>query len=157
MRGGHPAAGVNRPVRRGRCEPPMTAARTFPPEIPSIRAARRFVLDAIGAVPALPRAAIEVMVSELAMNTIQHAKTSFEVRVALVGPVLRVEVTDSGEGRPEVQAMPPPGSTQRGRGLSLVEHLSDRWGVRPARGGLGKTVWFEISIQDAGPAPSRAS
>jgi anti-sigma regulatory factor (Ser/Thr protein kinase) len=135
----------------------VTAVRTFPPGVTSIRAARRFVLESVGTVPALPRAAIEVMVSELAMNTIQHANTAFEVRVALAGPVLRVEVTDSGSGRLEVRAMPPPGSTQGGRGLSLVEHLSDRWGVRPARSGPGKTVWFEISVRDAGPAPSRAS
>ncbi|WP_405560769.1 ATP-binding protein [Streptomyces sp. NBC_01180] len=30
-----------------------------------------------------------------------------------------------------------------GRGLVLVDALTDRWGVEPRRDGCGKTVWFE--------------
>jgi anti-sigma regulatory factor (Ser/Thr protein kinase) len=125
----------------------MTATCTFPPDVASIRAARRFVLRAAGVIAARPRAAVEVMVSELATNAVQHANTAFQVRVALAGPVLHVEVSDSGSARPEVRPMPPPGTLRGGRGLSLVEHLSDRWGIRPVPHGQGKAVWFEISVR----------
>lgn len=135
----------------------MTASRTFPPDTASIRAARRFVLDAAGAAGALPRAAIEVMVSELATNAIQHANTAFEVRVALAGPVLHVEVSDSGRARPKARPMPPPGTLRGGRGLSLVNHLSDRWGIRPVPGGRGKAVWFEIGVLGTHPGPPPAA
>jgi anti-sigma regulatory factor (Ser/Thr protein kinase) len=123
----------------------MKAVGTFPPVPRSTRDARRFVLEAVGQVPALPRAAIEVMVSELAMNAIQHAGTDFQVRVRVNGSVLRVEVSDHGVGIPRALPKPPPGGA-RGQGLSLVEHLADRWGVQPANGSGPTTVWFEISL-----------
>jgi hypothetical protein len=33
--------------------------------------------------------------------------------------------------------------TGTGRGLQLVDHLADRWGVVKAR--KGKTIWFELA------------
>ncbi len=123
----------------------MTVTCAFPPVPGSTRAARRFVMNAVGDVPALVRDAILVMVSELAMNAVQHARTEFAVSVHIAGRLLRVEVSDAGEGTPQARPMPPPGSP-RGRGLSLVERLSDRWGVLPPRGREQTTVWFELSL-----------
>nr|MDX2775533.1 ATP-binding protein [Streptomyces europaeiscabiei] len=34
---------------------------------------------------------------------------------------------------------------ERGRGLTLLGAVSDKWGVGP-RGGGGKTVWFECRV-----------
>ena len=51
---------------------------SFPPVPASARAARRFVLQAAGDAPADPRDAIAVMVAELAMNAVQHARTDFD-------------------------------------------------------------------------------
>jgi anti-sigma regulatory factor (Ser/Thr protein kinase) len=123
----------------------MKAVGMFPPVPRSTRDARRFVLEAVGQLPALPRAAIEVMVSELAMNAIQHAGTEFQVEVRVDDSVLRVEVSDHGEGVVHALPKPPPGGA-KGQGLSLVEHLADRWGVQSADGAGAKCVWFEISL-----------
>jgi anti-sigma regulatory factor (Ser/Thr protein kinase) len=123
----------------------MKAVGTFPPVPRSTRDARRFVLETVGQLPALPRAAIEVMVSELAMNAIQHAGTEFQVEVQVDDSVLRVEVSDYGDGIVHALPKPPPGGA-KGQGLSLVEHLADRWGVQPANGAGLKGVWFEISL-----------
>lgn len=123
----------------------MRTSRTFPPVPASTRAARRFVLQEVGDAPAGLRDAIAVMVAELAMNAVQHARTDFEVAVELTGRTLRVAVTDSVDGRPATEPMPPPGSP-RGRGLPIVGGLADDWGISPAPRGPGKSVWFQVSL-----------
>lgn len=126
----------------------MSIDRSFAPDAASIRAARRFVLAAVdGAAPEL-RDAISVMVSELAMNAVQYARTAFDVRMELTEESLRVEVSDSGGGRPEAQPLPPARSPH-GRGLFIVDQLSDEWGVIPALDGSQKSVWFRISMRGA--------
>jgi anti-sigma regulatory factor (Ser/Thr protein kinase) len=120
-------------------------SRSFPAEVGSIPAARRFVADAVGDVPGELRDAISVMVSELAMNAVQYARTRFEVRAEIGDGTLRVEVTDAGAGLPELQPFPP-ASSPRGRGLLIVHLLSDEWGVIPAVAGNGKSVWFDIAL-----------
>ena len=129
----------------------MRAARTFPPEPGSTRAARRFVLAAIGEVRADLRDAISVMVSELAMNAVQYARTEFQVRVELARDVLRVEVTDTGAGEPVPQQAPPP-SNPHGRGLLIVRRMADDWGISVTGPGPGKSVWFTIGLQARVPA-----
>jgi anti-sigma regulatory factor (Ser/Thr protein kinase) len=120
--------------------------RSFAPDAASIRAARRFVLAAVvDAVPDL-RDAISVMVSELAMNAVQYARTPFVVSIELTGDSLRVEVTDSGGGSPEAQPLPP-ASSPHGRGLFLVDRLADEWGVSPAADGPERTVWFRVAMR----------
>jgi anti-sigma regulatory factor (Ser/Thr protein kinase) len=123
----------------------MKAARTFPPAVDSIPDARRFVLAALGAVTQDLRDAVSVLVSELAMNAVQHARTPFEVTVEVTGRVLRVQVTDSGGGTAEAQPLPP-ATSPHGRGLFLVDRLADAWGVSPDRPGPSKSVWFTIDL-----------
>jgi anti-sigma regulatory factor (Ser/Thr protein kinase) len=122
--------------------------RSFAPNVASIRAARRFVLDAVGKAPRELRDAISVMVSELAMNAVQYAHTAFDVKVERADGSLRVEVTDSGGGSPEVQPLPP-ASSPHGRGLFIVEQLSDEWGVSRSPGGPRRSVWFRIALAEA--------
>jgi anti-sigma regulatory factor (Ser/Thr protein kinase) len=122
--------------------------RSFAPDAASIRAARWFVLEAVGDAAQELRDAISVMVSELAMNAVQYAHTAFDVRMELTDESLRVEVTDSGGGHPEVRPLPP-ASSPRGRGLFIVDQLSDEWGVLPALDGSEKSVWFRISMRGA--------
>lgn len=125
---------------------PVKASRSFPPVPGSTPAARRFVLGHLGGTPADLRDAISVMVSELAMNAVQHARTPFEVSVELTAEVLRVTVTDSAAGRLTAQPMPPP-SSARGRGLQIVQNLADEWGVAQPGHGAGKSVWFALATR----------
>jgi anti-sigma regulatory factor (Ser/Thr protein kinase) len=126
----------------------MKIKRSFGPDVASIRAARGFVLDAIGDAPQELRDPISVMVSELAMNAVQYARTTFDVSVELTDGRLRVEVTDSGGGSPVAQPLPP-ASSLHGRGLFLVDQMSDEWGVSPSRHGPEKSVWFQIAVRSA--------
>jgi anti-sigma regulatory factor (Ser/Thr protein kinase) len=132
----------------------VRAHRTFPPAVASDRAARQFVLAAIGDAAADQRDLISVMVSELAMNAVDYARTPFEVSVEFSGQRLRVEVTDSGGGTVQAQP-PPPASSPHGRGLFIVDELSDDWGVSPSRGATGKSVWFAVVLRAAADNSSR--
>lgn len=126
----------------------MSVSGTFSPVVASIRAARQFVLDAIGGLSRDQHDAIAVMVSELAMNAVQYARTAFTVRAELSGSVLRVEVTDTAPAQPHAQPVPPP-TSPHGRGLFLVGELADRWGIMRLPDEDGKTVWFETTIAAA--------
>lgn len=134
----------------------MKIARTFPPDVESITAARRFVLAAMGAVRRDQRDVVSVMVSELAMNAVEHARTSFEVTAEITGRTLWVEVTDSGGGTAEVQPLPP-ATSLHGRGLFIVDRLSDAWGVTPSPADPTKSVWFTIALRAAADTSPRQS
>ena len=126
----------------------MRTSRSFPSDPASTRAARRFVLQTVADAPAGLRDAIAVMVGELAMNAVQHARTEFTVTVELTDGTVRVEVSDSRSSHPEAGPMPHPGSP-RGRGLPIVDSLADDWGVIPSRPGPGKRMWFKIAVPSA--------
>lgn len=44
-----------------------------------------------------------------------------------------------------------------GRGLLLVDAVTDSWGVEVRRDGRGKTVWFECAQREAASSASTAS
>jgi anti-sigma regulatory factor (Ser/Thr protein kinase) len=129
----------------------MKTAQTFAPDVNSIPAARRFVLAAIGSFTAEQRDAVSVMVSELAMNAVEHARTRFQVTVEIINGSLLVEVTDSGSGTAAAQPLPD-ATSLRGRGLFIVDRLSDAWGTSSSVG-AAKSVWFTITLDaEAGSA-----
>jgi anti-sigma regulatory factor (Ser/Thr protein kinase) len=125
----------------------MSERRRFPNDAASVRDARRFVLDAVAGVPPGAADAIAVMVSELAANAVRHTVSHFTVAVDRLPDRIRVEVGDSGPGDPVVR-MPAPAELS-GRGLQIVRALAGDWGVIPAVGMQGKTVWFTIAVDPA--------
>ncbi len=82
-----------------------------------------------------------LLTSELVTNAVLHARSPVELVVALTDGELRVEVHDSSP-RPATHS-PVAVTETRGRGLGLVERLSDDWGVDPLE--PGKSVWFALS------------
>ncbi|MER7846628.1 ATP-binding protein [Kitasatospora sp. NPDC096077] len=89
----------------------------------------------------------ELLLGELFANAVQHSAAPddrlVEVRFALVGNRLRLEVHDAGAGRPSVRSAAP--DEEHGRGLFLVNELAERWGCCPRAGGIGKFVWALIA------------
>jgi anti-sigma regulatory factor (Ser/Thr protein kinase) len=84
-------------------------------------------------------------VSELVTNAVLHSEIGpedeLELEVAIDAGVLRVTVTDSGDG------FAPPRPTlddDTGWGLFIVDRLSHRWGVDHSH---GTRVWFEIGVR----------
>jgi anti-sigma regulatory factor (Ser/Thr protein kinase) len=101
------------------------------------------VVDALEGYPEDVIDRAELGVSELATNALRHASGGFTVKVSTTEAQLRVEVTDTGDGKPEKRNPAPLDPT--GRGLRIVEALSDHWEVTPARP-AGKTVAFAMSL-----------
>jgi anti-sigma regulatory factor (Ser/Thr protein kinase) len=119
----------------------MRRMRTFPAIPQSVHAARRFATDTLSGSAASTVEAVELMVSELATNCIRHERTSFHITILGSAQEIRVEVTDSGSGTPTMRSPGP--NEPSGRGLQIVDMLSDTWGVEPEEPS-GKTVWFTM-------------
>lgn len=90
---------------------------------------------------------VAVIVSELLSNALRHARPlpSGEVRVAWnrLGDVIEISVSDGGAST-EPRRRRPTLSSLGGRGLGIVESLSDCWGVRREDGAT--TVWALLRV-----------
>ena len=113
----------------------------------SVKQARRFVSECLGDAADAEASEVAVLLtSELVSNAIQHGgphSPSASVRVSvqdLVGR-FRVEVEDAGQDMPVLGDVDP--TAAGGRGLLLVERLSDQWGCERLAGGA-KVVWIEV-------------
>jgi len=122
----------------------MRLERAFPSTTQSIVRARRFAAEVlIGIDPDLADAVI-VMVSELVTNSVRHAASEFTVSVERDHDSIRVAVSDEGKQRPSLRNPPP--TERSGRGLQIVNALSDDWGVIETAGRSGHTVWFVVAL-----------
>lgn len=118
----------------------VTAA--FAPDPRSAGDARRFVaatLESWDLADAVEVASL--LTSELVANAVLHARTPLELVLVVVERSIRVEVRD--QSTQAAIARPVAAEAMSGRGLRLVDDLSDDWGV--ATEGHGKTVWFALS------------
>ena len=94
----------------------MTRARDFPLQTTSVGAARRFADEVLHGLPAETVEAVRLMVSELATNSIQHAKTGFQLVINRRRDSVRIEVTDLAGGRPGGAIARPDRSHRSGAG-----------------------------------------
>ncbi|MEU9167234.1 ATP-binding protein [Streptomyces sp. NPDC048420] len=97
-----------------------------------------------------PNEDVALVVAELAANAVRHGRVrgrGFRVRLVLREDRVRVEVMDARGERLPVPAHEP---DEGGRGLLLVDALSEEWGVEPRPDGVYKTVWAEVRV---GAAP----
>ena len=124
----------------------MSGQRSFTnaPDAPAH--ARRFVASELADVPRDIADEIAIMVSELATNCVRHTVTDFTVAVEQSPQEVRVDVTDTGGGTPEVRS--PDLSEPSGRGLRIVQELSDSFGITERGDAPGKTVWFVVRLED---------
>ena len=129
----------NRP-RRGSSAPHTELIEEIPPEPGSVPIVRQFVKDLAWSKDEDSDMRLSLLVSELVTNAVLHARTNFAVQVTLTATAIRVSVTDGSPILPERRNYSFLHPT--GRGLHLVDSLSDRWGVDLES--TGKTVWFEL-------------
>ncbi|GAB3120492.1 hypothetical protein GCM10027160_36700 [Streptomyces calidiresistens] len=112
----------------------------------SAGAARRITLLQLRTRWMLPAELTEdavLLVSELVGNAVRHAGADgFGLRFRRRRGWLRVEVRDPSRALPCL--LPTHPLDPSGRGLTLVETLSDRWGVDLLP--HGKCTWFEMRV-----------
>ncbi|MEU5510155.1 SpoIIE family protein phosphatase [Streptomyces fungicidicus] len=121
--------------------------RVTPGDPEALAGARRMIRTAVGAWGAGDRAdEIELVADEMITNVLMHTEGAAVVTLrALTGgePRVRVEVEDTSSALPRRREAGESGVS--GRGLLLIETLTDVWGVE-ARGG-GKCVWCEFVVE----------
>ena len=110
------------------------------------RVARRFLQETSGAwelPPDLTEVA-QLVVSELVSNAVEHAGTGSTISLELVDRRLKVSVRDGSTTQPV--SRPLDLVSFRGRGLPLIDQVSEDWGVRYHPD--GKTVWAVLAGSD---------
>lgn len=114
----------------------------------SVALARRALSDelrAAGVFDSAVRDAV-LVISELLSNAILHAYPlpgeRLQVAWAMDGSSVEVAVSDGGSATVPHAGHPSPSSVS-GRGLSIVEHLCQTWGVRADE--IGLTVWAVLA------------
>jgi anti-sigma regulatory factor (Ser/Thr protein kinase) len=118
-------------------------------DLSNIAQARRFVTAALGSCSEDTVEVARLLTSELVTNALVHARSSFDVGVSEDGGVVRVAVTDQGQGAPVVA--PDLRTAEGGRGLRLLDVLAIAWGVEERL--PGKTVWFDLHCHGV-PTPA---
>jgi integral membrane sensor domain MASE1 len=116
--------------------------------------ARAALSPLAGVLPAPVYSDLRLQVSELITNSVRHAGLRpgdlIRLQVEISDRLLRVEVSDPGEGFSDDIPEPIPGEPGRW-GLFLTEQLADRWGIDRNAGWT--TVWLERDLDPIGPVP----
>ena len=118
----------------------------------AVRVGRHFVQEQVAARGALALVDDAALVAaELLANARQHGAAPILVCVLGDAGLLRIEVRDHS---PRIPVRPSPStSNMTGRGLSLVEAVTSRWGVERFPG--GKAVWAEFDPAGSAPEDDR--
>jgi anti-sigma regulatory factor (Ser/Thr protein kinase) len=114
----------------------------------SVRAARRVVSEAVG--DALPEGELEgvlLATSEVVTNAVEHGAPPIDLRVDAADSRVRVEVRDGSPLPPRLRHGEAAGASEvRGRGMTIVDRVTDRWGIEERSD--GKAVWFELDLRE---------
>jgi anti-sigma regulatory factor (Ser/Thr protein kinase) len=121
--------------------------RSLAPDLDAAAAARRALDGFRGQLEedVIERSAIAV--TEVVTNSVKHAGLTaaqpIDLNIRVFAGCLRIEVTDKGTaGFDPVATLPNPGQNS-GRGLWMVDQLTDRWGVDFTR---STRVWCEFDL-----------
>ncbi|MFF5234154.1 ATP-binding protein [Dactylosporangium sp. NPDC000521] len=122
-------------------EPPMMRVRLQP--MLDATAAARHMVDRACRLWGVARLAdlAELIITELVSNGVRHAGTELEVRVSLRRHQLHLSVRDGSHALP-VRGSSDDTLAEGGRGLLVVEALTERWGCTPVPD--GKVVWATL-------------
>jgi anti-sigma regulatory factor (Ser/Thr protein kinase) len=93
---------------------------------------------------------VQLIVSELVTNAIEHAGTLVDVTLLRRSAYLHIRVHDGSSLPPRfpIRAPGDPLQSARGRGVHLVTMLASGWGAQTEA--HGKTVWATLRLKSAG-------
>lgn len=125
------------------CPVTGTARLTLPMDHRAAAQARRFLRQAhCGTHHAGVLDSAQLLISELVSNAVRHGAPPITLEIdcdETRGMTARV-----GDGNPRSPVLARAGDDdESGRGVALVDLISDAWGVDPAR--HGKEVWFRLN------------
>ncbi|MBA3742617.1 MAG: ATP-binding protein [Sporichthya sp.] len=116
----------------------------LPADTTAPRAARKFLAEACcGSHVAEVVEEAQLLVSELVTNAVRYGAPPIELQVCCAGEdQLHIRVRDSDPGTP--QPRDADADAEGGRGLLLVDVVSDDWGHEDDAD--GKAVWFTLKV-----------
>ncbi|WP_197025874.1 ATP-binding protein [Nocardioides sp. URHA0020] len=127
-----------------------TASLALDDDPRAVGLARRFLRQTLTAwgLADDPIETAQLCLSELVTNAVIHADATSDLTVALGDGLLTVAVRDHGGAGPETAEVVEDEDPLRvfGRGLVLVEALSDSWGS--VRDAVGTSSWFVLDLTD---------
>ena len=139
---------IGAPAALGADEPVMLGCVRLAAQPESVGEARSVTREVLGRlrIGEVARENAELVVSELVTNAVVHGGAGDDAHVLLVvmqsGPTLKVKVYDT---TPNLGPRPAPTSdAESGRGLVIVDALSDRWGATAST--YGKCLWAEFDV-----------
>ncbi|MFG3037248.1 ATP-binding protein [Streptomyces sp. NPDC048330] len=145
--------------------PPPSDSLTLATTPNAVRWARLHTTDTLSRwrVPAKVIETVELIVSELTTNAVQHPEEgeqvspysslstlrTFELVLQIGNGAVRVSVWDNDEQAPVLKQ--PGVDATSGRGILLVAAMSSKWGHYPVRNRdrTGKVVWAEVGLAPA--------
>jgi anti-sigma regulatory factor (Ser/Thr protein kinase) len=132
--------------RRTDCDTLLSTSVPFDRTGPS--AARRFVEAAVRRLRLDEEvgATLVLVASELATNAVVHGCGPVALTVAYRSGELTIEVADGDPRCERVRPRPVDDAAPGGRGLRLLDALTDAWGVRSLP--TGKAVWARRRVVD---------
>ena len=140
---------TNEPIPGVRQDDPLEeSALSLPGHRRSVAAGRHWVVreSAERGVTGMANQIVELLTSELLANAVLHGPPGGNVglRLQCSETVVRVTVSDRETAMPVV--LHPDPIAPSGRGMAIVEAMSNRWGVEAVGG--GKSVWFELDLDE---------
>jgi anti-sigma regulatory factor (Ser/Thr protein kinase) len=89
----------------------------------------------------------ELLVSEVVTNALRYGQAPVALAVDCTAHYVLVRVRNRGAGRPRV--IDPDPTDEHGRGLLLLDVMSDKWGVQGDR--AETVVWFTLERMSGAP------
>lgn len=115
---------------------------SLPADATSASIARRAILEACGSL-SIDLDVLLLCTSELVTNAVLHGSPPLELVLTARESHVRVEVRDA-DPRLARRRDPLANDTLSGRGLGIVEAMTERWGSDHDGSG-GKVTWFELA------------
>lgn len=115
------------------------------PAVQSVQRSRELVRRALQGLDSGHIETAAVMTDELVTNAVTHGRPPIVLAIHLDRKSVSVAVSDQGPGLPTLRPMVR--RAESGRGLLIVDVLSDQWGVDPLP--AGKRVWFRMAAGEA--------
>jgi phosphoserine phosphatase RsbU/P len=138
-------ASSRRQASHGAADSDVVRSELFSPISSSVAAARRFISECVEQLGLRSIPEVQLIVSELATNSVLHAESHFDITVEKVDEKrARVEVRDFGDGTPQLGTPRP--YSEEGRGLQVVDRLATHWGIEEHPEGRGKSIWFIVDV-----------
>jgi anti-sigma regulatory factor (Ser/Thr protein kinase) len=138
----------------------LISALVIPGQPEHVRAAREFAALVLRAHSRDDDGTVGLLLSEMVTNSLNHSDSgkpggTITVTVTVTPEKVVAEVADDGGAGEPVLGDPPGEEAERGRGLHLVNELSDDWGY--FGGGQGQlATWFECALKAPDCIPGSA-